>query len=323
MVNKNWRMTAAGVTIALSTGLWFPIATSAQRFDRIYVFGDSLSDIGHIYQATNKQNPPSPPYFQGRFSNGPVWVEYLASDLKLSLNLNNDFAYAGATTGNSTDVPLGVLAQIEKFKASNSTADRDSVYIIWAGTNDYLQGEKDINVPVNNLTSAVKSIVAFGGKNIVVVNLPDLGKVPGTRTTDRAASLNNLTRKHNAELATSIDKLRQQLNSDITLKYLDANSLFNQVIGNPAKYGFTNVTQACLKEKIVCSNPDRYLFWDTIHPTTATHKLLVELASPVLKDESKSSIFSMPQLPIVLTAVIFVILGIGAIATLRKTRKNR
>ena len=43
--------------------------------------------------------PPSPTYSNGRFSNGPIWVDYLASDLGLTLNLKNNFAFGGATTG--------------------------------------------------------------------------------------------------------------------------------------------------------------------------------------------------------------------------------
>ncbi|MFB2920101.1 SGNH/GDSL hydrolase family protein [Aerosakkonema funiforme] len=322
MLNKNVTIATAAVTIALSTGLLFPSATSAQSFDRIYVFGDSLSDIGNVYEATDKENPPSPPYFKGRYSNGPVWVEYLATDLKLPLNLNNNFAYGGATTGDSQAVPLGVLAQIEKFKASKSTSDRNPLYIIWAGANDYLGGGTDTTVPVNNLTNAVQSIAAVGGKNIVVVNLPDLGNLPGTRTTERATLLSNLTAQHNRELAAAIDSLRKQLNADIKLKYLDVNSIFNQVGSNPSKYGFTNVTEPCLKQTIRCTNPDRYLFWDNIHPTTAAHKLLVELAYPTIKDESKSS-FSIPQFTLVLTALILSILGFGLIAKRRKNSKNR
>ncbi|MFB2971588.1 SGNH/GDSL hydrolase family protein [Aerosakkonema sp. BLCC-F183] len=323
MLNKNVTIATAAVTIALSTGLLLPSATSAQSFDRIYVFGDSLSDIGNVYQATDKENPLSPPYFKGRYSNGPVWVEYLASDLKLPLNLNNNFAYGGATTGDSQSLPLGVLAQIEKFKATKSTSDRNPLYIIWAGANDYLGGGTDTTAPVNNLTNAVKSIAAVGGKNIVVVNLPDLGKLPGTRTSERASILSNLTAKHNRELAAAIDNLRQQLNADIKLKYLDVNSIFNQVGSNPSKYGFTNVTEPCFKVPIKCSNPDRYLFWDNIHPTTAAHKLLVELASPTIKDKSKSSSFSIPQFTILLTALILSILGFGLIAKRRKNSKKR
>ena len=43
----------------------------------MYVFGDSLSDNGNLFDMTGGLAPPSPPYFDGRFPNGPVWVEHL------------------------------------------------------------------------------------------------------------------------------------------------------------------------------------------------------------------------------------------------------
>ncbi len=46
-------------------------------FSRIVMFGDSLSDTGKMYGKMRGYLPSSPPYYQGRFSNGPVWLERL------------------------------------------------------------------------------------------------------------------------------------------------------------------------------------------------------------------------------------------------------
>src|SRR5271157_6028524 len=45
----------------------------------IVAFGDSLSDTGNTYLAIGY--PPSPPYYQGHYCNGPIWLEYLAAQL--------------------------------------------------------------------------------------------------------------------------------------------------------------------------------------------------------------------------------------------------
>ncbi|MEM1254042.1 MAG: SGNH/GDSL hydrolase family protein [Cyanobacteria bacterium P01_H01_bin.21] len=64
-------------------------------FDRLYVFGDSLSDNGNEFIGLNyvqenidphvEIDAPAPPYFPGRESNGLVWTDYLAQDLGLDL----------------------------------------------------------------------------------------------------------------------------------------------------------------------------------------------------------------------------------------------
>lgn len=317
---KKWWLATVGFTISLTIilGSFNPI--SAQNYPQIYVFGDSLSDVGNVYQATNGDNPPSPPYFKGRYSNGPVWVEYLASGLKLSSNLVNNFAYGGAKTGDFQQLPPGVLTQIQKFNAKNSSANPNALYIIWAGANDYLGGATDTTAPINNLVTAVKRLAEIGAKNIVVVNLPDLGKLPATRTTERTYLLSSLTQNHNSGLAASLESLRQKF-GDINIRYIDVNALFQLVYNSPEKYGLKNVTQACLSDGNVCDRPNEYLFWDGIHPSTAAHKLLVKLvASSMLKSTPKSADNSWTKLAIPLSILIFTILGVTLIKWKQRKR---
>lgn len=54
----------------------------------------------------------------------------------------------------------------------------------------------------------------------------------------------------------------------------DSFGLLDSVINNPADYGFSNVTQPCFNGVAVCANPDSYLFWDSVHPTTSAHQLI-------------------------------------------------
>ena len=312
-----------GARIALVTALGFPSEASAQNFDEIYVFGDSLSDVGNVFKATRGESPSSPPYFKGRYSNGPVWVEYLASKLKLTSNPNTNFAYGGATTGDSRDMPPGLLRQIKSFTTTHASANPKALYIVWAGSNDYLGGATDSTAPINNLAIAVKSLSAAGAKNILVVNLPDLGKLPGTRTTQHSDFLNDLTKEHNSRLAASLKDMRQKLNPDIHLAYLDVNSLFKQVSSTPEKFGFTNVTNSCFSQGRICDRPNEYLFWDNVHPTTAAHKLLVELTFSTLKPAPQPVSVSEPALPVALGAIAVGGLGAGLILKHQTAIKNK
>ena len=99
---------------ALAIGLAAAGAASAQDYGRIITFGDSLSDNGNLYAATGGAQPLSPPYFQGRFSNGPVWVELLGftqARVGGSVTGSINYAYGGARTDLSA-FPPGMRAQL-------------------------------------------------------------------------------------------------------------------------------------------------------------------------------------------------------------------
>jgi len=118
----------------------FPLKVTAQKYESISVFGDSFSDTGNVFNATTGAIPPSPTYFDGRFSNGPVWVEYLAQELGLTFNPRTNFAFGGPTTGfNNISIAAlpGLQQQINGFTAANPFAKPDALYIVWAGANDY------------------------------------------------------------------------------------------------------------------------------------------------------------------------------------------
>ena len=66
------------------------VGAHAASFSGMVVFGDSLSDSGNLFTFTGEAVPASPPYFEGRFSNGPVWVE----DLLDRLNAGPDQLHA-------------------------------------------------------------------------------------------------------------------------------------------------------------------------------------------------------------------------------------
>ena len=78
--------------------------TTLLDFDGMYVFGDSLSDRGNVLNTTTFIQPfdfllgvdipviPAPPYFQGRFSDGLVWVDYLSKSLGLELEASTSLS---------------------------------------------------------------------------------------------------------------------------------------------------------------------------------------------------------------------------------------
>ena len=263
------------------------IVFAAGRFEpinQLYVFGDSLSDVGTVFQTSGGMYPPQQTYFQGRYSNGRIWVEYLAERLKIKSSQVNNFACGGATSGseNNTFVP-GLLTQVQSFtKKHPRTLPNNALYVLWAGANDYLQGVSSVTVPVENMTRAISSIANIGAKNILVANIPDLGQLPATRNSVNSARLSALTTAHNQSLRRKLKLLAQQY-PHLQIVMLDANTLYSLAIAQKAAFGFTNVQSACLSNNRTCGNPDQFLFWDGIHPTTAAHRILGERAFSVLE----------------------------------------
>lgn len=258
-------------------------AQQPEPINELYVFGDSLSDVGTVFRATGRMYPPNPTYFQGRYSNGRVWVEYLAEQLHLSKSQTNNFACGGATTGSEGNslVP-GLLTQVQSFTQTHQQTNPNALYVLWAGANDYLQGVSSATVPVENVTGAIASLAGVGAKKILVANLPDLGQLPSTRTSANSANLSTLTQSHNQGLRRALKQLSQQ-DSDLQIASLDANTLYREAITNPGAFGFTNVISSCLSGG-ACSNPDQFLFWDGIHPTTAAHRILGKAAFSAIQD---------------------------------------
>ena len=113
------------VTAVLALGMLAP-APARAGLTQIVAFGDSLIDTGNLFAATGQ--PPAP-YFDGRFSNGPVWVEYLAGRLGIapptpSLTGGTDYAWAGAETGTglSQAGTLNINSQVANCAARGETS---------------------------------------------------------------------------------------------------------------------------------------------------------------------------------------------------------
>ncbi|MFN6463577.1 MAG: SGNH/GDSL hydrolase family protein [Nostoc sp. DedVER02] len=289
-----------------------PFKASAASFSKFYVFGDSLSDTGNVFAATGGLVAPTtaipqyPPYFQGRFSNDRVWVDYLGDELGLTpspyITLNPtipnqgiNFAVGGASSGQGNAVvpnaPLpGVLEQVGLLTQANQKLDPDALYAVWGGANDYVFGQATNTAQtVQNLSDAVGLLASAGAKNILVFNLPDLGKIPLASATGISSNLTALTNEHNKELADELDKYSN--NSDLNLISVDVFSLFNQVEANPGKFGFQDVATPCVVGNFqtiisVCSEPNNYLFFDSVHPTTNAHKLVADAALAAIEAKS-------------------------------------
>lgn len=271
--------------LSLTIGTMLIAPTFAQTFTQAVAFGDSLSDIGNVNNNTFGISPGSG-YFNGRFSNGPVWIENVLSSkslpaLTFSRNGGKNYAYGGVKTGTGNTTYTffnfpNVGTQIASYLGSN-TANASTLYSVWGGGND-LMDNLTINTQtvVNNLVSHVTALSNAGGRFAIVPNLPPLGEIPKYRNTANRAAYNTLTANFNSQLKTALTNLDASL--PIKIYQLDVAQMFSEVLANPSTYGFTNVATQAFANGSAVSNPDQYLFWDDVHPTRIGHQQIASRA---------------------------------------------
>lgn len=262
----------------------FPSSVFGATFDTLVVFGDSLSDNGNLYSETSQTTPSSLAYYQGRFSNGPVWVEYLVDADYLDCTLVNE-AYGG---DESTDL----LDQVDSYVLG--TLPANALFVVWIGANDLLDQVRTPSEIVANIETALEELASFGAESILVLNLPNLGALPVVISTGNSALIdyaNEISLEFSSALASMID----DFNSDhptISIYELDVYSFFEDISEDPDTYGFTNVTQESPNFSVNNNfdNSAGYLFWDDIHPSTEGHAELAEKAYQLLNpgDDSDS-----------------------------------
>lgn len=271
---------------------------AAGPFSALVVYGDSLSDNGNLFSLVGF--PPAP-YFQGRFSNGPVAVEQLAANLAVPLV---DFAVGGATTGlgdladggtpstlGSLSIP-GMQTQLAATQGSLGPFLSNGLFVVWGGPNDLFQSQTQAAADhaVADIVAIVTSLQLLGAHHILVPNLPDLGRAPADL--GQAALYSGLTTYFNTELAGALPP---------GVTRFDTFALFNSLFNNPAAYGLTNVTSPCFTGvPPACANPNQFLFWDGVHPTTAVDTIIANALEATVVPEPSTLVLAASGLVLVL-----------------------
>jgi outer membrane lipase/esterase len=239
---------------------------------------------------------PASPYPFGTYSNGPTWVTSFGAALGVtilpSLAGGTNYAYGGATTGGVSAFPPSLGQQVDQFVALPGSAPSDALYVIAGGGNDAravlnaIPGmpPSDISAAImaaslayaDNVVGMILKLGAEGADDIVVWNVPNAGIAPAIALDGPAAQyIGTLTAATmNAYLAAALAALPPQIASDVRL--FDLFGLVTGAVANPAAFGLDDVTLACGANPATCTDPDRWLFWDGIHPTSGGHDLIAQ-----------------------------------------------
>ncbi|KAJ3242344.1 hypothetical protein HDU81_005097 [Chytriomyces hyalinus] len=257
-------------------------------------------------------------------SNGPVWVEYLSSHLSVA-NMYN-FAYAGSSADNVDSLtPLlemtgaskifdfrtpDLIDQLELFKTKslvlNSTT---TLFTVFSGANDFVFSSVQGRVPkpevvADYVTDFTASLIeATNATAILILNMPPIQFTPVGRLFSVAQNVvASLVTKYNEALTEGVNRTSKKYpNTNITV--VDLHEMMNTAMSPDGKtlFNLTNVADLCYNQLLqsTCPNPQNYLFWDFLHPTTRGHELVAKFAFDTLFGtsivDSKNTSLPTPQ----------------------------
>jgi outer membrane lipase/esterase len=287
-------------------------------FDTIVSFGDDNTDTGNAYSLTNHQWPLVPPYYQGRFTNGPVWIEQLnisriMNYAYIGATIDNDNLIAGFIPPNRTLVP-GVRQQIVTYLANNDITTinlSSTLYVIWAGANDYFDNASlTSDLVVASLMDAVSDLLGVGITNVLIMNQPPLQDYPAFLNSSKGLNLSTKIINHNNYLSTNISQI-PTINNEVSLQIFDLYSLISNILSNNStwKLNKTNKCWTILNDSSVlqCAKPNDYVFIDDYHFTSFIHQTIADSIRQFLL--SSSSYLSSSKLSVLIYIIVFIIKG--------------
>lgn len=259
--------------LSLVVLLFCGYVTAQAPIERIYVFGDSYSDIGRGWVDCD----------------GPTAVAYLAHHLGLTMIPSNekdaaekslDFAVSGAPTGESAGhlVPkgwlgLGMKNQVAEFVARTHDGSivfdpETTLFFLEGGLNDKKIPTEET---VANLEGEISSLYEAGARRFRVAILPE--KIP---------AFSEVGKRLNPAIKNIPADMKPKLKG-AGVKLSQWGSFFDAVMDHPAKYGITNTTDQCAGRDIFnedttpCASPASNFYYHKGHPSTAVHKAVGEM----------------------------------------------
>jgi len=291
MAKKNSLLLLA-VIIALATIL---VRAATPTYDALYVFGDSYCDVGNLYYATGDTYPPAP-YYMGRFSDGPLWVDHVAGFLKVPLTPSQlggtDYAFGGAWATANQPLGAGVIPSVPTqvflyLQSHGGKADPNALYIIEGGGNDIVDTTTGSPQALGyqialNLVASEAMLRKAGARHFMIPNLFNVAILPVAQSKAAFASAASIAANKGLDLLLVLE----QRIPGVHILRMDVFSLMNAVQTDPTHFGFTDITDPCLTTA-VCGDPDHTFFWDTFHPTLFGHSFFAVTLENALSQQDE------------------------------------
>lgn len=239
----------------------------------LIVLGDSYSDTGNLFQKTQTLGPPQV-YWRSRFSNGPIWVDYVQGATGWTIR---NYAFADAAEGEPlmTIPRTSLREQIESFNKDSKKMNREGVLIsIWIGPDAYQEDgdEGAIQDVLKEIREGIIALDTLGFHHIAVATLPDLSLQP--RSLSPQISIT-----HNAGLSQLLEQLKMQ-RLDLRAYLFNAHDVPKISQEKAESAGIKLKKEACFNgdargqtqgERRFCRQPGSTPYWDAMHPSSKLH----------------------------------------------------
>ena len=316
-MRKKIAMAAFGAAFSLAAA-----CAQAATYTSYYAFGDSLTDDGKLMLPV--------PYFDGRFSSGPVWADYIAERFTDRGLDTFNLALGGATAGDANKnadgdltngeypEPLKVFATLNDqidFFASNifgASSGDNPLVSLFLGANDIFQGGNAFDA-ANALADGIERLIGLAPtlNDFLISTLPDLGD-------------GVIAGQFNAAL---FDRL-SLLDPEINLIVLDQNVFQADLFPRLGSLGVTNFATPCLVPSagFDCtiigfdangqpirdlSIADTYYLMDDVHPGGVIQREFGAFALAALEDNLPAAVPLPAGFPLLL-------IGLGGLFALRR-----
>lgn len=274
--------------LSLALALTATPVLAEEVYTETWFFGDSLTDSGH-FQNTLPEDIRDQ---AGSFTTNPgwVWAQWVADHYGTDATTDNQGGTNYAIGGARVDTPVAntvpVTGQIQQYLAANGgRADPNALYTVWGGGNDLLAFAPA--APVGpQMVAAVAALRDAGARYILVPTIPDAGLTPFAVSNNIGALATAFANAYNESIFGAL--------GDAGLRIIPLNTfqLQQEIVADPSRYGFTNITQpACPGSSLTCTPADyvvpgadqTYVFADGVHPSSGTHRILGDYAVSVLE----------------------------------------
>ncbi|KAG8911870.1 hypothetical protein FRC01_005433 [Tulasnella sp. 417] len=247
----------------------------------LFIFGASYSSVGYEPHEIPTEDMPLGSEYPGETwaeDSKPNWVGHLINKYYPKSPL---LVYNYAVGGADID---GMRHQVERFHQAGSPGYPDSavpwqannsLFATWIGGNDVFNKDLDINRSMNVLFELQETFYDRGARNFLFFTIPSLPNASGGRR--------SLYKDRESRGQAWNESLKTRIHTEFTVRHPDASvfvfdtwELFERMLTNPADFGFSAGAGRGF---------DQEMYWDSIHPTSAVHRVVAKVVADFLAGE--------------------------------------